>query len=77
MITPKLQSEIQQLSIADKLSIYAQIRDEVAPVSEDAFSELSHEQLTELKRRAGKLENQLNQGLQPTEIGISWSSFTL
>lgn len=74
MITPELQSEIQQLSMADKLSLYAQIRDEVAPVSEHAFSELSPEQLTELKRRARKLESQLNQGLKSEDIGVSWSS---
>lgn len=75
MITPELQSEIQQLSMEDKLSLFAQIRDEVAPVSKDAFSELSPEQLTELKRRASKLESQLSQALKSEDIGLSWSSF--
>lgn len=63
--------------MTNKLSLYAQIRNEVAPVSENAFSELSPEQLIELKHCANKLETQLNQGLKSESIGVSWASFTL
>ena len=52
MLSANLKSEIDGLSIQDKLEVFEVIRSSVMPPSEDSFPELSAQQQQELLHRA-------------------------
>jgi len=68
MLSATLKSEIDRLSLQDKLEVFEVIRDSVMPPSDHRFPELSAQQQQEMLRRAERASANPRSGRSWAEV---------